>query len=91
MCDMTNHDIETRLDDIANKLDRMDRTLEKLNITVRGDTQYGATGIAPRTTELERRVTRIETMLNRAIWVATGAGLAGAGIAELIKAILGGG
>lgn len=79
--------METRLGSIEDKLDA-------LIITVRGSSNYGSRGIAPRVDDLERRVIALEALVNQAKWTAAGFGLAagvlGFGIGELVARLFGG-
>lgn len=71
------------------RLDSIEDKLDKLIVTVRGDEEYGSRGIAPRLTDLERRVNRIETILRNVALLALGAGGLGSALAELIKIAIG--
>jgi len=81
--------IERRLVEIVTKLESMERTLDALDVTVRGNADYGAPGLAPRVVLLETRVNKIESALNRAVWIAAGMGAAGFGVGKLIEALIG--
>ena len=82
--------LEKNAADTNARLRSIESKLDKLIVTVRGNAEYGSRGLGPRVVELERRMDRVETIINRALWLATGMGFAGWGIGELIQQLLGG-
>ena len=79
-----------RIGQMDDRLASIEQKLDALIITVRGDRDYGARGLSPRVDELEKRIARVEAIINRVLWLATGAGLAGYGVGELIRQLLSG-
>ena len=62
-------------------LSTLPQTLKDLTDAVKGDPEWGHTGIVPRVTSLEARVDNIELRFNRLVWMMVGSGAGAGGVA----------
>lgn len=73
--------------ELSSKLASIERKLDALIVTVRGDVQMGAPGHQTRLREAEVRVERLERFRDRFLWYLAGAATGGAGLVQVLMEI----